>query len=598
MLRVASPWLVAAAVLVALIAGLLPIGLILAGGLLTERIYAVSQASGDPGFRPVYDAFALVMGLFLVTEVMVPIQNRLRWLITKRVDGDARLTVMRGALLGTDMTRLHGKEYLDAMALARGLIRWSATPGQGAAGMIGLSRDYLTVLAAAVVAAWFQPLIAIIALVVGLLVRLRWRRITFGLNREWFKGARHRHEASYFTDLGLGRRSANELRLFGIGEWFRQRIDAAGMRAWAPTWEARRFQMGVNSAIHIAATGAVALGALVWAARAFSDGDIGIGGLVIFVPTMFTTLAVGRYFADDSAIEYGVVTLPAIRTLERLAAQTVVGETGTQAPRRDQPPGIELRGVSFAYPGGATVLDGIDLAIPAGTSAALIGMNGAGKTTLVRLLCGLYPPDSGSVEIDGTDLREMDLDEWHRLIAPMFQEFMRLPVSVAENVGVGAIDHIGDRPAVEHALAEAGARRFSERLPDGFDSLLATRQADGTDLSGGQWQRLGISRALFALEHGARFLILDEPTSNLDTASEEHVITKLLDETGGRATSLLVTHRLALARRTDHIFVVEHGRVVEHGTHDELLGLGGSYAAAFLMQAALYPLTEDREDDA
>jgi ATP-binding cassette subfamily B protein len=245
MLRTASPWMIVAAVIAALIAGLLPVGLILAGGLLSERIYSVSQATDHPSFRPVYEAFTLVMGLFLLGEVMVPVQSRLRWLITKRVDGDARLTVMRGALLGTDMSRLHSQEFLDAMALARGLIRWSATPGQGAAGMIGLSRDYLTVLAAAAVVAWFQPLLALGALVVGLIVRLRWRAIMFGLNREWFKGVRHRHEAGYFTELGLGRRSANELRLFGIGEWFRQRIDAASMRAWAPTWAARRFQMGV-----------------------------------------------------------------------------------------------------------------------------------------------------------------------------------------------------------------------------------------------------------------------------------------------------------------------------------------------------------------
>jgi ATP-binding cassette subfamily B protein len=223
-------------------------------------------------------------------------------------------------------------------------------------------------------------------------------------------------------------------------------------------------------------------------------------------------------------------------------------------------------------------------------------MNGAGKTTLVRLLCGLYPPDGGAVLVNGVDLREIDLDAWHALIAPMFQEFLRVPTTVGENVAVGAVEHLGDRTAVERALTEAGAKRFSDRLPEGLDSLLATRYADGTDLSGGQWQRLGIARALFALEHGARLLLLDEPTSNLDTSSEEHVVTKLLEETRGHATALLVTHRLALARRTDRIYVVEHGRVIEHGTHEDLLAAGGRYAAAFAMQASLYPLEEDGSD--
>ena len=223
---------------------------------------------------------------------------------------------------------------------------------------------------------------------------------------------------------------------------------------------------------------------------------------------------------------------------------------------------------------------------------ALVGMNGAGKTTLVRLLCGLYPPDRGAVMVNGIDLRQVDLDAWHRLIAPMFQEFLRLPATVRENVSVGSVEHLDDADGARAAVAEAGATQFSERLPDGLESLLATRYADGTDLSGGQWQRLGIARALFAIQHGARFLVLDEPTSNLDTSSEERLIRRLLDDTRGSATTLLVTHRLALARRTDRIFVLGHGQVLESGTHQELMELGKRYASAFSMQASLYPLEE------
>jgi ATP-binding cassette, subfamily B, bacterial len=304
-------------------------------------------------------------------------------------------------------------------------------------------------------------------------------------------------------------------------------------------------------------------------------------------------LALGRTFNDDMSVQYGAVTLPAIETLERLAAETVSREAGRRMPGAGAAPEIELRGVSFRYPGAAEdVLRDLDLRIPAGGSAALVGLNGAGKTTLVRLLCGLYPPDRGAVLVDGADLRELDLDAWHRLVAPMFQEFVRMPATVAENVGAGSIEHLNDRPGVGVALDEAGAGFFAGRLADGADTLLATRHADGSDLSGGQWQRLGIARALFALQHGARLLVLDEPTSNLDTATEERIVRRLLDETRGDATTLLVTHRLALARRTGHIVVVESGRVAEAGTHDELMRAGGRYADAFSMQAALYPLEE------
>jgi ATP-binding cassette subfamily B protein len=592
-LAVASRPLVVAAVATAIVAGLLPVALIVAGGVLAARIDdAVRLGGGGARLHDAYRAFAVVMGLFLAGELMVPLQNRLRWLVTKRIDGTMRLRVMRASLAGTDMTRLHGKDYLEAMRLAHGLIRWSATPGAGSAGLIGISRDYLTGFGAAAVLATYQPFIAVGALAAALVVRVRWRRETIGLIDIWIEGWRHRRESWYFTDLGLGRNGAGEVRLFGLRDWLRERIRAAGTEAWTPTWRRRAERFGTTTALQVALTGTAAVGALVWAARASADGRLGVPSLVVFVPALVTVLALGRTFADDMPVQYGTVTLPAIETLERLAAETLSGETGRRLPSATAPE-IELRGVSFRYPGAEEdVLRDVHLRIPAGGSAALVGLNGAGKTTLVRLLCGLYPPDRGAVLVDGVDLRELDLDAWHRLIAPMFQEFVRLPATVAENVAAGAIEHLEDRPGVGAVVDEAGAGVFAGRLAEGTDTLLATRHADGSDLSGGQWQRLGIARALFALQHGARVLVLDEPTSNLDTATEERLVRRLLDDTRGSATALLVTHRLALARRTDHILVVDGGRVAEAGTHDELMRAGGRYADAFSMQAALYPMEE------
>ena len=286
--------------------------------------------------------------------------------------------------------------------------------------------------------------------------------------------------------------------------------------------------------------------------------------------------------------------LPALDTIEGLARESGELERGARSrPGAPAPPAVALRGVSFAYPGAdGDTLHGVDLEIPAGTSATLVGTNGAGKTTLIRLMCGLYRPRIGTVTVDGVDLRELDLERWHGDIAAMFQEFARLPASVAENVGAGAVERLSDLDAISEALDEAGALGFSSSLRDGLRTRLATWYAEGSDVSGGQWQRLAIARALFSLSAGARFLVLDEPTSNLDTASEERLIHRLLDGTRGTCTTLLVTHRLGLARRTDRIFVIEGGRVVEAGKHEDLMALGGRYATAFDMQASLYPLED------
>jgi ATP-binding cassette, subfamily B, bacterial len=591
LLRQASPGLVAATVVTAVLAGLMPVAFIVAGGSLSARIQDALAAGGSPAsLRAVYGAFAMLIGLFLISEVMVPVQSRLRWLVMKRVDGAARKRVMHATLQATDMARLHNPDFLHSMRRLRGLVWYSATPGGGAAGMIGVLRDYLVGFAAAVAMAFYQPLVALAVLLVALTIRVQWRAEVIRLINTWIDGVPFFHEAGYFAELGLGRKAANEVRLFGLRDWITRRIHAAGIRGWTPTWSQRILVMRRPMAIHLVLSSGAGFAALLWAARASIAGNLDVAQLVVFVPALFTVLALARSFDDDIPVEYGTVILPALETIERLAAEAVARERGRISPS-DSPPRVELRDVSFRYPETESdVLDRVSIVVPAGGSAALVGINGAGKTTLVRLLCGLYSPQRGSVLVDGEDLRDLDLDEWHRRIAPMFQEFLRLQLSVAENVGAGAVERIGDEEDIRGALREAGAMAFAERLPDGLDSLLATKYADGSDLSGGQWQRLAIARALFALRGEAQLLILDEPTSNLDTSSEERLVRRLIEETRGIATTLLVTHRLAVARRTDRIFVIEGGRVLEQGTHDELLLLDGKYAAAFKMQAALYPL--------
>jgi ATP-binding cassette, subfamily B, bacterial len=235
--------------------------------------------------------------------------------------------------------------------------------------------------------------------------------------------------------------------------------------------------------------------------------------------------------------------------------------------------------VTFSYPGAAEpVLAGFDLTIPAGSSLAIVGQNGAGKTTLAKLLCRLYDPQGGSIEVDGSDLRELDIDAWRRRVTAVFQDFVRLELSLRENVAPGgAPDDV-----VRAALADAGAADLAT-----LDTVLARGYAGGTDLSGGQWQRVALARALCAVRLGAGVVLLDEPTAQLDVRGEAAIFERVLAATRG-VTTILISHRFSTVRHADRICVLEGGRVIELGSHAELMALRGRYRTMFDLQAARF----------
>jgi ATP-binding cassette, subfamily B, bacterial len=236
---------------------------------------------------------------------------------------------------------------------------------------------------------------------------------------------------------------------------------------------------------------------------------------------------------------------------------------------------IRFREVSFAYPGGAPVLDRFDLTIPVGSSLAIVGQNGAGKTTLAKLLCRLYDPQAGAIEIDGVDLRELAVDAWRERVTAVFQDFIRFELSLRDNVSpAGAPDEV-----IRAALEAAGAANLAS-----LSTALARGYDGGTDLSGGQWQRVALARALAAVSRGASVVLLDEPTAQLDVRGEAEIFDRILAATR-HCTTILISHRFSTVRHADRICVLEHGRVVELGTHDELMARGGRYRTMFDLQA-------------
>jgi ATP-binding cassette, subfamily B, bacterial len=288
----------------------------------------------------------------------------------------------------------------------------------------------------------------------------------------------------------------------------------------------------------------------------------------------------GLSWALDGASAPAAAVLRLRETMSRAGTLAGGKREAAKMPARE----ICFRNVRFAYPGSAQpVLDHFDLTIPAGSSLAIVGQNGAGKTTLAKLLCRLYDPQEGVIEIDGVDLREIDVEAWRARLTAVFQDFIRFELPLRDNVAPsGAPDDV-----IEAALGQAGAAQLA-----GLETILARGYPGGTDLSGGQWQRVALARALCRVKQGAGVVLLDEPTAQLDVRGEAEIFERILAATRD-VTTILISHRFSTVRHADRICVLEHGRVIELGNHDELMAAGGRYRTMFELQASRFSEGEE-----
>jgi len=388
-------------------------------------------------------------------------------------------------------------------------------------------------------------------------------------------------DADYAFNLAVDAPSAKELRLFGLAHWTLDRFVQRRTTLHRLQYEATRLRerpMAVSLLLVVAANIVV-----FWAlAAAASAGTISLGEVVAFAQAAAGASMIafgGLSWAIDSAAP------PVAAVLRLEAAMRPAGTltSGNRTPRQDAHE-IRFRDVMFAYPNGSNVLEHFDLTIPAGSSLAIVGQNGAGKTTLAKLLCRLYDPQAGAIEIDGTDLRDLSIAEWRTRVAAVFQDFVRFELPLRDNIAPsGAPDE-----DIRGALESAGAANLA-----GLDTILSRAYEGGTDLSGGQWQRVALARAMCAVRTGARVVLLDEPTAQLDVRGEAEIFDRLLAATR-HCTTILISHRFSTVRHADRICVLEHGRVVELGSHDELMTLGGRYKTMFDLQAQRFT-AEDEE---
>ncbi|HZM83656.1 MAG TPA: ABC transporter ATP-binding protein [Candidatus Limnocylindrales bacterium] len=395
-----------------------------------------------------------------------------------------------------------------------------------------------------------------------------------------------RQHAHYAYRLAVDAPPAKELRLFGLVGWVIERFVAHRTVLHRLQYQATRMREKSVLLSVVIVLGANVL--VFWAlGRSTAAGELGLGQLVVFAQAAIGASLIafgGLNWALDSAAAPVAAVLrfrQAARPLGELPEGTSQAE---DRPERE----ISFRDVDFRY-NGNLVLQGFRLTIPAGESLAIVGRNGAGKTTLAKLLCRLYDPVGGAIEADGVDLRELELDSWRSRVTAVFQDYLRLDLTLRENVAPqGAPDEV-----VMAALEAAGAADLSA-----LDTPLSKGYPGGTDLSGGQWQRVALARALCAVKLGARVVLLDEPTAQLDVRGEAEIFERVLAETR-HCTTILISHRFSTVRQADRICVLEKGKVVELGSHDELMALNGRYRTMFDLQAARFAagLPEEEDED-
>jgi ABC-type multidrug transport system fused ATPase/permease subunit len=569
----ADPGLAAAWWTVLLLRGILPAAFAIAMGVLVGAVQ-----HGHPLAGPL----AFAGSIFVLLQVLSPIHQALSanlgdrtaaWLYDRLTEACVRppgighledpaltsdLTVARDFDLG--MTGPPLSVSMDF--IAAGLVEMTG----GVASAVILARY-----------AWWAPLV-----LAGAWLATHWllRESAIWYDRQTEEVRAAQRDADYAYRLAVDPPASKELRLFGLAGWTIDRFIARRTRLHELQYAATRMRERPVLWSLLLVTSANVL--VFWLlASAAAHGRISLGEAVVYVQSAVgvSMIAFGglSWSLDGSAAPVAAVLRlePAMRPAGALPS----GERRAPAAA----PEIRLCDVSFAYPGGTPVLEHFDLTIPAGSSLAIVGQNGAGKTTIAKLLCRLYDPQSGAITIDGADLREFDLASWRARVTAVFQDFIRLELPLRDNVApAGAPDEV-----VRAALESAGAANLAA-----LDTVLARGYSGGTDLSGGQWQRVALARALAAVSLGAGVVLLDEPTAQLDVRGEAEIFDRLLAATR-QSTTILISHRFSTVRHADRICVLEHGHVIELGSHDQLMALGGRYRTMFDLQAQRFHLPEE-----
>lgn len=570
-----------------LVAGVAPLAMLAAMGWTTGRIPdAVREGMGSPAGTRLLVSLAATSALVLVTMVTGPVGDALGGVAKDRLTHAVQRRLMQAVAGPAGIGHLEDSRNLDRIEFAQGSLANTAV-GEGPGTLARLLANRLSGALACVMVGTFRWWLGVGLLCVWSVNRVPLRRRMVMIARTIAGEAPVLRRAMYFQQLASRPAAAKELRVFGLADWTVAHFRDEFVKGWSRVWALQSRQLVNLVAIGV---GMVAVYGVAYAvvAHAALEHTIGLAQATTLLPVIAMTSQVGLIDPADDQLNFALAGLPDLEALEVQLAVPVAGPAGCPLPAPQLERSVQFECVGFGYPDStAPVFHALDLELPAGRSTAIVGANGAGKSTIVKLLARLHEPDSGRILVDGTDLASCDARAWQRQVAVVFQDFTQYPLSAADNVAFGAVEHGLDRVGLDAAAQRAGAHDIVHSLDAGWDTILSRSFTGGTDLSGGQWQRLALARALFGVDHGAQILVLDEPTAWLDAQGEAEFFDRFLDITRG-LTTLVISHRFSTVRRADHIVVIDDGVAVEEGTHDLLVEAGGPYAQAFRLQAARF----------
>jgi ATP-binding cassette subfamily B protein len=573
--------------LLVLVRSATPLGFIIGAAVVVGQVPATADGGfGSAAGHRLLWGLALMGVCFLLQQVLPSME----WLVGDAARHDLRVhfeqELMRLVSDRPDLLAVEDRDIQDRLATAgRESYSWPP-PGDAARTLAYKAAEQVVVAGACAMLVTLHWWVGPALLVVLWWFQLSVMSVLVATSDDSYGSSEEARYCAYLLEVGTAPRAAQEVRVFGWGSWLAERYGSTWDRAMAGRKTAVRDHPAVLASTLTVTLSVIGIAVLVGVEA--GNGSLSLAQAVLCIQAL---LMVVQQLTQNQSTQDGVSlarSSASVRAMQRL--QSELSELpehlrGVRDPAGLPAEEIRFERVSFRYPGQQRdVLHDLDLVIPAGTSLAIVGENGAGKTTLVKLLCRFYEPTAGRITVDGVDVRELDPQAWQRRVAGIFQDFVRYPFDADHNVRLG---RASDGQTLDDVARATGLAEVVGELPGSWQTVLDSTWSGGVGLSGGQWQRVALARAVHAARTGATVLVLDEPTASLDVRSEAAIYEQFLQVTGS-ATTLLISHRFASVRRADRICVLEGGRVVELGGHDELLAQRGRYHAMFTVQAGRY----------